>query len=57
MGEHKHNMTAIKAKNGELPPKKKPMSNKETENLLQMYIRDKLGIDRLYKETGIDERY
>lgn len=25
MGEHKHNPTATAAKNGELPPKKKPM--------------------------------
>ena len=25
MGEHKHNPTAIAAKKGELPPKKKPL--------------------------------
>ena len=30
MGEHKHNPTAIAAKNGELPPKKKPMGTAES---------------------------
>lgn len=27
MGEHKHNLTAIKAKNGEIEPKKKFSAN------------------------------
>lgn len=57
MGEHKHNKTALAAKNGELPPKKKPISKKETENLLQMYIRDKLGIDNLYNYMDVKERH
>lgn len=30
MGEHKHNPTATAAKNGELPPKKKPMGTAES---------------------------
>lgn len=34
MGQHKHNPTAIAAKNGELPPKPKKMSKRETERLL-----------------------
>lgn len=35
MGEHKHNPTAIAAKNGELPPKLKGMGKRETERYLQ----------------------
>lgn len=34
MGQHKHNPTAIAAKNGELPPKPKKMSKRESERLL-----------------------
>ena len=34
MGQHKHNPTAIKAKNGELPPKPKKMSKRESDRLL-----------------------
>lgn len=34
MGQHKTNPTAIAAKRGELPPKPKPMSKRETERLL-----------------------
>lgn len=33
MGQHKHNPTAIAAKNGELPPKKKPMGKRERDRL------------------------
>lgn len=34
MGQHKHNPTAIAAKNGELPPKPKKMPKKERDALL-----------------------
>lgn len=34
MGQHKHNPTAIAAKNGELPPKPKKMGKRESERLL-----------------------
>ena len=34
MGQHKHNPTAIAAKNGELPPKPKMMSKREAERLM-----------------------
>ena len=34
MGQHKYNPTAIAAKNGELPPKPKKMSKRESERLL-----------------------
>ena len=35
MGEHKHNPTAIAAKNGKIPPIVKPVYNKETERKLR----------------------
>lgn len=38
MGQHKTNPTAIAAKNGELPPKKKPMGKRERERDLQFVI-------------------
>lgn len=34
MGQHKHNPTAIAAKNGELQPKPKPMGKREQERRL-----------------------
>lgn len=34
MGQHKHNPTAIAAKNGELPPKPKQMGKREWERML-----------------------
>ncbi len=34
MGQHKHNPTAISAKNGELPPKPKKMGKRECDRLL-----------------------
>ena len=34
MGQHKHNPTAIAAKNGELPPKPKKMGKREAERLM-----------------------
>ena len=34
MGQHKHNPTAIAAAKGELPPKPKKMSKRESERLL-----------------------
>lgn len=43
MGQHKHNPTAIAAKNGELPPKPKPMGKREAERLL-MIIRKHLEV-------------
>lgn len=34
MGHHKYNPTAIAAKNGELPPKEKPISKRKAERLV-----------------------
>lgn len=41
MGEHKTNPVAIAAKRGELPPKPKPLSKRETERLLMQEIERK----------------
>lgn len=40
MGEHKHNPVAIAAKNGELPPKKKPMSTAESKEWVYAWVRE-----------------
>ena len=40
MGEHKHNPTATAAKNGELPPKKKPMGTAESRAWVHAWIRE-----------------
>lgn len=40
MGEHKHNPTATAAKNGELPPKKKPMGTAESREWVYAWIRE-----------------
>jgi hypothetical protein len=54
MGQHKHNPVAIAAKNGQLPPKNKPMSKHEKETLLRKVIEDKTGLTDIYKAL---ERY
>lgn len=41
MGQHKTNPVSIAAKKGELPPKKKPLSKRETERLLMQEIERK----------------
>ena len=38
MGQHKTNPTAIAAKNGELPPKQKPMGKREWERMVTQKI-------------------
>lgn len=48
MGEHKTNPVAIAAKNGELPPKEKPMDKRERERDLQFVI-----MRELERRTGI----
>lgn len=46
MGEHKHNLTAIKAKNGEIEPKKKFSANPITRAKMYKMIKDKLPMYR-----------
>lgn len=50
MGQHKHNPTAILAKEGRLPPKDIQMSKREAEYRLQWEIYKKLFLD-----TGIEQ--
>ena len=54
MGHHKHNPTAIAAKNGELPPKPKKMGKRERERLVVREIERLTGIDEMRKQI---ERY
>ena len=49
MGEHKHNPTAIAAKNGELPAKPKKMSKREMDNMLMAMIQEKTRINDMKK--------
>lgn len=44
MGQHKHNPTAIAAKNGELPPKQKPMGKRDLERMIMCEIERRTGI-------------
>jgi hypothetical protein len=52
MGQHKYNPNTIKAKNGELPPKKKTMSKRKREAILRKQIQDKTGLPTLVRELG-----
>lgn len=47
MGQHKHNPTAIAAKNGELPPKPKKLGKREAERWLMREIESITGIAAL----------
>lgn len=47
MGQHKHNPTAIAAKNGEMPPKPKKMGKRERERMLIREIERVTGMDFL----------
>lgn len=42
MGEHKHNPTAIAAREGKLPPKKKPISKRERDRLIYVELRKRM---------------
>ena len=45
MGQHKHNPTAIAAKNGELPPKEQPrLSKRQMDTLIYKCIQDVTGV-------------
>lgn len=57
MGHHKHNPTAIAAKNGELPPKKRGMTKRQREALFGKLIEDRTGITKLRRVAGLDRYY
>ena len=52
MGEHKHNPTAIAAKNGELPPKKLKMSKRKLDVLMRKKIQDATGLPQIVRALG-----
>ena len=54
MGHHKHNPTAIAAKNGDIKPKPKKMGKRERERLLIQEIERVTGTDEMRKQI---ERY
>lgn len=51
MGEHKYNPTAIKAKNGEIEPKKKSVDNPITKAELYEMVKDKLPMYRKMEDA------
>lgn len=50
MGEHKHNPTATAAKNGELPPKKKPMGTAESREWVHAWMREHTPLEIMERE-------
>lgn len=46
MGEHKYNPTVIKAKNGEIEPKKKPVANPITKADMYEILENKIPMYR-----------
>ena len=56
MGQHKHNPTAIAAKNRELPPKEQPkLSKRQMDALIYKRIQDVTGmtdIQRVLSNSG-----
>lgn len=52
MGEHKHNPTAIAVKNGEIPPKKKPVGKAETNKWVYEWIREHTLLPIVEREIG-----
>ena len=46
MGQHKYNLTAIKAKNGEIEPEKKPSANPITKAEVYEKVKDKIPMYR-----------
>lgn len=57
MGQHKYNPKAEAAKNGDLPPKKKPMSKRKAEALMRKKIQDATGIPDMVREMGAEYIY
>ena len=50
MGQHKHNPTAIAAKNGEISPKEKPKYNRaDMRNIVEKKIEEVTGLNNIYK--------
>ena len=50
MGENKHNPTAVAAKKGELPPKKKPMGAAESRGWMYTWMREHTPLGIMERE-------
>ena len=58
MGQHKHNPTAIAAKNGELPPKEQPkLSKKQMDALVYKHIQDVTGVTDIQRAFSNDRSF
>lgn len=57
MGEHKHNPTAIAAKNGELQPKQRPMSKRQMDAIIRKRIQDATGLPQIVRSLGGEYYY
>ena len=58
MGEHKHNQTAIDAKNSLLPPKNKhKLSKRQQDALIRKRIQDMTGLPDLVRAMGGEHFY
>lgn len=57
MGQHKHNPTAIAAKNGELQPKPPKMSKRERDAMLMAMIEERTGINKIRRFLGVHGSY
>ena len=57
MGQAKHNPTAIAAKNGELPPKKKIMGRRATKQAMAEFISEKHNDDLIAHLLKMCEPY
>ena len=57
MGEHKHNPTAIAAKNSELPPKQRPMSKRQMDAIMRKRIQDATGLPQIVRALGGEHYY
>ena len=55
MGQHKHNPTAIAARNGELPPKEQPkLSKRQMDALIYKRIQDVTGVTDIQRALSND---
>ena len=55
MGQHKHNPTAIAARNGELPPKEQPrLSKRQMDALIYKRIQDVTGMTNIRRVLSND---
>lgn len=52
MGQHKFNPNVQAAKNGELPPKKKKLSKRETKRLVFKMLEEEI-VEKFYNNTDL----